>query len=125
MQLKKCNARIINKILIQKAKTLKNNKKLHCNLSLKLYRLVKMAKGKTVTIRVPEDTFDEIKGICSDLGDAYNFNQFVNQSLGAILEVIRYEGNDVPIPKFAAMARLMKNYEKDLFVAKVGREGDS
>ena len=78
-----------------------------------------------MTIRVPEDTFDEIKGICSDLGDAYNFNQFVNQSLGAILEVIRHEGKDVPIPKFAVMARLMKNYQEDLFVAKVGRERDS
>ena len=85
----------------------------------------KMAKGKTVTIRVPEDTFEEIKGICSDLGDAYNFNQFVNQSLGAILEVIRHEGQEVPIPKFAVMARLMKNYEENLFVAKVRREGDS
>jgi len=84
-----------------------------------------MARGKTVTIRVPEDTFDEIKGVCSDLGDAYNFNQFVNQSLGAILEVIRHEGTDVPIPKFAVMARLMKNYDEDIFVAKAGREGES
>ena len=84
-----------------------------------------MAKGTPVTIRVPDDTFDEITGICSDLGDAYNFNQFVNQSLGAILEVIRHEGKDVPIPKFAVMARLMKNYQEDLFVAKVGRERDS
>ena len=84
-----------------------------------------MARGKTVTIRVPEDTFDEIKGVCSDLGDAYNFNQFVNQSLGAILEVIRHEGTDVPIPKFAVMARLMKNYDEDVFVAKAGREGES
>ena len=84
-----------------------------------------MAKGKTVTIRVPEDTFEEIKGVCSDLGDAYNFNQFVNQSLGAILEVIRHEGTDVPIPKFAVMARLMKNYDEDVFVAKAGRQGES
>jgi len=74
-----------------------------------------MAKGKTVTIRVPEDTFDEIKGVCSDLGDAYNFNQFVNQSLGAILEVIRHDGKDIPIPKFAMMARLMKNYDEGVF----------
>ena len=84
-----------------------------------------MAKGKTVTIRVPEDTFEEIKGVCSDLGDAYNFNQFVNQSLGAILEVIRHEGQEIPIPKFAVMARLMKNYDEDVFVAKTGREGGS
>ena len=84
-----------------------------------------MAKGKTVTIRVPEDTFEEIKGVCSDLGDAYNFNQFVNQSLGAILEVIRHEGKEVPIPKFAVMARLMKNYDEDVFVAKAGRQGES
>ena len=40
--------------------------------------LLVMAKGKTITIRVPEQTFDEIKGVCSDLGEAYNFNQFVN-----------------------------------------------
>ena len=84
-----------------------------------------MAKGKTVTIRVPEDTFDEIKGVCSDLGDAYNFNQFVNQSLGAILEVIRHEGNEVPIPRFAVMARLMKNYDEDVFVPRTGRGGES
>ena len=84
-----------------------------------------MAKGKTVTIRVPEDTFEEIKDVCSDLGDAYNFNQFVNQSLGAILEVIRHEGKEVPIPKFAVMARLMKNYDEDVFVAKAGRQGES
>ena len=77
-----------------------------------------MAKGKTVTIRVPEDTFDEIKGVCSDLGDAYNFNQFVNQSLGAILEVISHEGENVPIPKFAMMARLMKRYEEGVFSQK-------
>ena len=51
-----------------------------------------MAKGKTITIRVPEDTVEQIKGVCSDLGESYNFNQFVNQSLGAILEVIRHEG---------------------------------
>ena len=77
-----------------------------------------MAKGKTVTIRVPEKTFSEIKDVCSDLGDAYNFNQFVNQSLGAILEVIKHDGKEVPIPKFAMMARLMKNYEDGVFCAK-------
>ena len=51
-----------------------------------------MANGKTVTIRVSEQTFDQIKGVCSDLGDAYNFNQFVNQSLSAMLEVIHHDG---------------------------------
>ncbi|MGY8713590.1 MAG: hypothetical protein ACKVJ1_06895 [Verrucomicrobiia bacterium] len=74
-----------------------------------------MAKGKTITIRVPEQTFDEIKGVCSDLGDAYNFNQFVNQSLSAMLEVIHHDGEQVPIPKFVMMARLMKNYEESVF----------
>ena len=64
-----------------------------------------------MTIRVPEDTFEQIKGVCSDLGDSYNFNQFVNQSLGAILEVIRHDGDDIPVPKFAMMARLMRDYE--------------
>lgn len=98
---------------------------MHCNCALRSLRLLFMAKGKTVTIRVPEDTFEEIKGVCSDLGDAYNFNQFVNQSLGAILEVIRHEGKDVPIPKFAVMARLMKNYDVDVFTPKVGRQGES
>ena len=73
-----------------------------------------MAKGKTVTIRVPEQTFDQIKGVCSNLGDAYNFNQFVNQSLSAMLEVIHHDGEQVPIPKFAMMARLMKNYEESV-----------
>jgi hypothetical protein len=70
-----------------------------------------MAKGKTITIRVPEDTVEQIKGVCSDLGESYNFNQFVNQSLGAILEVIRHEGDEIPIPRFAMMARLMRDYE--------------
>ena len=74
-----------------------------------------MPKGKTVTIRVPEKTFSEIKDVCADLGDAYNFNQFVNQSLGAILEVISHEGENIPIPKFAMMARLMKRYEEGVF----------
>ena len=77
-----------------------------------------MPKGKTVTIRVPEKTFSEIKDVCADLGDAYNFNQFVNQSLGAILEVIGHEGENVPIPKFAMMARLMKRYEEGVFSQK-------
>ena len=71
-----------------------------------------------MTIRVPEETFSEIKEVCTDLGDAYNFNQFVNQSLGAILEVIKHDGKEVPIPRFAMMARLMKNYEEELFSQK-------
>ena len=88
---------------------------MHCNCALRSLRLLFMAKGKTVTIRVPEKTFTEIKDVCADLGDAYNFNQFVNQSLGAILEVISHEGENVPIPKFAMMARLMKRYEEGIF----------
>ena len=83
-----------------------------------------MAKGKTVTIRVPEDTFEQIKGVCSDLGDSYNFNQFVNQSLGAILEVIRHDGEKIPIPKFAMMARLMREYEACHFSSE-GKDGKS
>ena len=84
-----------------------------------------MANGKTVTIRVPEQTFDQIKGVCSDLGDAYNFNQFVNQSLSAMLEVIHHDGEQVPIPRFAMMARLMKNYEESVFGLKEAeRMGD-
>ena len=75
-----------------------------------------MPKGKTITIRVSEDTVEEIKGVCSNLGDSYNFNQFVNQSLSAILEVINHDGESVPIPKFVMMARLMRNYEESVFV---------
>ena len=82
-----------------------------------------MAKGKTITIRVPEQTFDQIKGVCSDLGEAYNFNQFVNQSLSAMLEVIHHDGEQVPIPRFAMMARLMKNYEESNFREK-GKAGE-
>ena len=74
-----------------------------------------MPKGKTVTIRVPEKTFDEIKEVCADLGASYNFNQFVNQSLGAILEVSGHDGEKIPIPKFAMMARIMKEYDAKHF----------
>ncbi len=81
-----------------------------------------MAKGKTVTIRVSEKTFEEVKEICSELGETYNFNQFVNQSLGAILDVIRHEGQDIPIPRFAMMARLMKEYEARNFRDSKGEE---
>ena len=77
-----------------------------------------MAKGKTVTIRVPEEVFEEIREVCDSLGEAYNFNQFVNQSLGAILEVINHEGEKVPIPRFAMMARWMKDYHPAAFEAK-------
>jgi len=81
-----------------------------------------VAKGKTVTIRVSEKTFEEVKEICSELGETYNFNQFVNQSLGAILDVIRHEGQDIPIPRFAMMARLMKEYEARNFRDSKGEE---
>ena len=76
---------------------------------------ISVAKGKTVTIRVSEETFDEVKQVCSDLGDSYNFNQFVNQSLSAILDVIRHQGSDIPVPKFAMMARLMREFEAQNF----------
>ncbi len=82
-----------------------------------------LAKGKTVTIRVSEDTFDEIRDVCSSLGEAYNFNQFVNHSLGAILEVIKHDGEEVPIPKFAMMARWMKDYEPAAFDKKLSGKG--
>ena len=74
-----------------------------------------MAKGKTVTIRVSEETFHEVKEMCSELGEAFSFNQFVNQSLSAILEVISHEGGDIPVPRFAMMVRLMKEYEQKHF----------
>ena len=99
------------------------NKYYACNAIVCVFvLLLVMAKGKTITIRVPEQTFDEIKGVCSDLGEAYNFNQFVNQSLSAMLEVIRHDGEQVPIPKFAMMARLMKNYEESVFREKEKKE---
>ena len=87
--------------------------------------LIFMAKGKTVTIRVPEETFEEIREVCSELGGAYNFNQFVNHSLGAILEVINHKGEKVPIPKFAMMARWMKDYEPADFEAKRKERAES
>ena len=74
-----------------------------------------VANGKTVTIRVPEETFDEVKEMCAELGEAFNFNQFVNQSLNAILEVISHKGTDIPVPRFAMMIRLMKEYEQEHF----------
>ena len=87
---------------------------MYCNVIL-FSISISVAKGKTVTIRVSEETFDEVKQVCSDLGDSYNFNQFVNQSLGAILEVIRHDGEKIPVPRFAMMARLMRDYESNHF----------
>ena len=84
-----------------------------------------MAKGKTVTIRVPEEVFEEIREVCDSLGEAYNFNQFVNHSLGAILEVIKHEGENVPIPKFAMMVRWMKDYEPSVFESKMKEKVES
>ena len=46
----------------------------------------------------------------------------MNQSLSAMLEVIHHDGEQVPIPRFAMMARLMKNYEESLFGLKEGKE---
>ena len=84
-----------------------------------------MAKGKTVTIRVPEEVYEEIREVCESLGEAYNFNQFVNHSLAAILEVIQHEGEDVPIPKFAMMVRWMKAYEPSSFESKMKEKIES
>lgn len=84
-----------------------------------------MAKGKTVTIRVPEEVYEEIREVCDSLGEAYNFNQFVNHSLGAILEVIQHEGENVPIPKFAMMVRWMKDYEPSIFESKMKEKVES
>ena len=84
-----------------------------------------MAKGKTVTIRVPEEVYDEILEVCDSLGEAYNFNQFVNHSLGAILEVIQHEGENVPIPKFAMMVRWMKDYKPSNFESKMKEKVES
>jgi hypothetical protein len=39
-----------------------------------------------------------------------------------MLEVIRHDGEQVPIPKFAMMARLMKNYEESVFREKEKRK---
>ena len=74
-----------------------------------------MAKGKTVTIRVSEKTFEEVKEVCTELGETFNFNQFVNHSLSAVLEVIRHNGKEIPVPKFVMMARLMREYEEKHF----------
>ena len=68
-----------------------------------------------MTIRVSEKTFDEIRQVCLELGESYNFNQFVNHSLSAILDVIHHDGDDIPIPRFAMMARLMREYEASHF----------
>ena len=95
---------------------------MHCNISF-LVSFETLAKGKTVTIRVSEDTFDEIREVCSSLGEAYNFNQFVNHSLASILEVIKHDGEEVPIPKFAMMARWMKDYEPASFDKKLSGKG--
>ena len=47
----------------------------------------------------------------------------MNQSLGAILEVIGHEGEKIPIPRFAMMARLMREYESKHFSEAVGEKG--
>ena len=86
------------------------------------YLSTSLGQGKTVTIRVSEETFDEVKQVCSDLGETYNFNQFVNQSLSAILDVIHHEGSEIPVPKFAMMARLMREFEEKNFSASAQKE---
>ena len=93
---------------------------MQCNT---IYGLIlSVAKGKTVTIRVSEETFDEVKQVCSELGETYNFNQFVNQSLAAILDVSHHQGSDIPVPRFAMMARLMREFEEKKFSDSVKKE---
>jgi hypothetical protein len=70
-----------------------------------------MSESKTVTIRVPAETYEQIREACGDLGEAFNFNQFVNHSLHSTLEIINHDEDQIPVPRFAMMARFMKNYK--------------
>ena len=74
-----------------------------------------MSDSKTVTIRVPAETYDKIRSVCGELGDAYNFNQFVNQSLHSTLDIIDHDSEQIPVPAFAMMARFMKSYKAATF----------
>ena len=80
-----------------------------------------MAKGKTITIRVPEQTFDEIKGVCSDLGEAYNFNQFVNSYRLKEAKILLKQTPELSISEVSELSgfgsvnsflRIFKNTEK-------------
>jgi hypothetical protein len=74
-----------------------------------------MSESKTVTIRLPAETYDKIRKVCGELGDAYNFNQFVNQSLSSTLDIIDHDSEHIPVPAFAMMARFMKSYKAATF----------
>ena len=74
-----------------------------------------MPASKTVTIRVPADTYDQIREVCDELGEAFNFNQFVNHSLHSTLDIIQHDGEQIPLPRFAMMARFMKDYHPAAF----------
>ena len=76
-----------------------------------------MSDSKTVTIRVPAETYEKIREVCGELGDAYNFNQFVNQSLHSTLDIIDHDSDQIPVPAFAMMARFMKSYKAANFAA--------
>jgi len=76
-----------------------------------------MSDSKTVTIRVPAETYEKIREVCGELGDAYNFNQFVNQSLHSTLDIIDHDSDQIPVPAFAMMARFMKSYKAATFAA--------
>ena len=74
-----------------------------------------MSESKTVTIRVPAETYEQIREVCGDLGEASNFNQFVNHSLHSTLDIINHDQEQIPVPRFAMMARFMKNYKASTF----------
>ena len=70
-----------------------------------------MSDTKTVTIRVPAETYEQIRSVCGELGEAFNFNQFVNHSIQSTLDIIDHDEEQIPVPRFAMMARFMKNYK--------------
>lgn len=77
--------------------------------------LNQMSESKTVTIRVPAETYEQIRSVCGELGEAFNFNQFVNHSLQSTLDIIHHDEELIPVPRFAMMARFMKNYQGSSF----------
>ena len=74
-----------------------------------------MSDTKTVTIRVPAETYEQIRSVCGELGEAFNFNQFVNHSIQSTLDIIDHDEEQIPVPRFAMMARFMKNYKDSTF----------
>ena len=74
-----------------------------------------MSDTKTVTIRVPAETYEQIRSVCGELGEAFNFNQFVNHSIQSTLDIIDHDEESKYPPRFAMMARFMKNYKDSTF----------